>query len=343
MAKKTTTPIVPNELTYAGNQLNPTITPDAPPVEDTPQVRCTDGSYAASLEECPQLTTDEYNPDIGWSPDPEGDQGDFISGFGEDEDSALADIYDAIGGESWTNLNFEEWKELYKDDFPTWDKSVYKRQTENIEAGMALLGEQLKLTKESAELSAESLRFTTGAALEDAGANREAAVRAAGGLQTGAIEKKFDNAYDRILRGFDFDAEGQEIALSQSLIDVEGRRLDYGMDLLNVVENYQDSMWDLIVANKTLQKGPDNNVNTGFAYTGDYNLSDPIYEVREDYDRGSGQNLIKDTIERRTEDNKLINENTGEPHTLESCRELIESTGGTWEVGMFTRAGGCKT
>ena len=321
----------------------PTIAPDAPPVEDTPQVRCIDGSYAASLEECPQATTDEYDPDIGWNPDPEGNQGDFITGFGEHEDSALIDVYEAIGGESWTNLSFEQWKELYGDDFPTWDESIYKKQTENIEAGMSLLGEQLDLTKKSAELSAESLRFTTGAALEDTTASREAAVRAGGGIYSGAMEKKFDNAYDRILEGFDFEAESQEIALSQSLIDIEGRRLDYGMDLLNVVENYQDTMWDLIVASKPLQKAPDNNVGTGFAYTGDYNLSDPIYEVREDYDRGSGQNLIKDTIERRTEDNKLINENTGEPHTLESCRELIESTGGTWEVGMFTRAGGCKT
>tara|TARA_Y100000593_G_scaffold6087_1_gene11709 strand:- start:3613 stop:4950 length:1338 start_codon:yes stop_codon:yes gene_type:complete len=241
----------------------PTIAPDAPPVEDTPQVRCIDGSYAASLEECPQATTDEYDPDIGWNPDPEGNQGDFITGFGEHEDSALIDVYEAIGGESWTNLSFEQWKELYGDDFPTWDESIYKKQTENIEAGMSLLGEQLDLTKKSAELSAESLRFTTGAALEDTTASREAAVRAGGGIYSGAMEKKFDNAYDRILEGFDFEAESQEIALSQSLIDIEGRRLDYGMDLLNVVENYQDTMWDLIVASKPLQKAdgwtpPDN-------------------------------------------------------------------------------------
>ena len=45
------------------------------------------------------------------------------------------------------------------------------------------------------------------------------------------------------------------MALEASMMDIEGRRLDYELDLDQTVINFEDRMWDLISTEKEGQKG----------------------------------------------------------------------------------------
>ena len=173
-------------------------------------------------------------------------EGTFIQEEGEDPNQSYKEIYDAIGGEGWTNMGFDEWLETYKEDFPTWEGSIYEAKYKNLDATIDMLGDERELSERSQALEAEALRFTQGAELENITGQREALIRAGGGLRSGAQEKKVESAYDRVLRGFDLEADRQQISTEQSLIDFEKKSRQYDVDLDQIVVDYQDSMDALI-------------------------------------------------------------------------------------------------
>lgn len=286
-------------------------------------VTCLDGTTADTFAECPQ--TIDYEEDRGWTPDPTGETGDFITGTGEDSDSALRDIFEALGGASWfgseegtyadtaegNEAAFQEWKNMYGEDFPEWTGSTYEKKSDIIQSKMGILSETLDLTKKAADIKSESLRFTTGQDLENLQGSREAIMRAGGGLQSGQREKKIDSAYDRILKGYNYTADAAEISLSQSLLDIEGRQMSYETDLLDIVQNYQDNMWDLISSASEMQggggtgdivtptidscgRGPDApdymNPDCGTRVTDEnQEFIDPEYDGLDEQDHGQGQ------------------------------------------------------
>tara|TARA_R100000808_G_C2153043_1_gene162879 strand:- start:4245 stop:5471 length:1227 start_codon:yes stop_codon:yes gene_type:complete len=298
--------------------------------------RCIDGSYAATPQDCPQATLNPYTDDRGWEPDPliwnpeteryEHKQGDFISGVGEHEDSWLIDIYEAIGGKDWTNLSFEEWKAEYGADFPGWEGSTFEQKTENIESMIGLLEEEKRLTKEGAELKADDLRFTKSSELESMGDSAEAIIRSRGfGQRTGQMQQKADSAYDRIVSGFDFQADANELALEGSLINIEGRRLDYGQDLLDIVENYQGRMWDLITAAKPLQEGPE-------VIPGCMDPEDPNYNPNANKDDGSCTEVFAGVQGDEVLKNEVMSSCMQAGHSQAEC----ESAGVDWATELYT-------
>ena len=279
-------------------------------------VPCLDGTTAETPEECPSLYT--YEEDRGWEPDPTGETGDFITGSTEeDPDSALRDIFEALGGAKWfgdyqdspqgEESAFQEWKEMYGDEFPVWTGSTYEKKSDLVQAQLGLLEEEIKLSGKAADLKADALRFTKGQELENIGEGHEAILRSSGGLITGAREKKVDSAYDRILKGFDYEASSQEISRAQSMIDYESKSLEYKDDLLDIVQNYQDNMWDLIVGMTELQGGA-----------------------------GSGETVIhKDSCGRGPEDPDYMNPYCGIPETepTDPNQEFIDPYDGYDEQG----------
>ena len=281
-------------------------------------VTCLDVTTADTFAECPQ--TIDYEEDRGWTPDPTGETGDFITGSTEeDPDSALRDIFEALGGASWFGTYddneagresaFQEWKEMYGGEFPVWTGSTYEKKSDLVQARLGLLEEEIKLSGTAADLKADALRFTKGQELENIREGHEEILRSSGGLITGEREKKVDSAYDRILKGFDYEATSQEISRAQSMIDYEGRSIGYQDDLLDIVQNYQDNMWDLIVGMTELQggagsgetidhtdscgRGPDApdymNPDCGTAVTDEVDEHDDPYDGYDNQDDGQGQ------------------------------------------------------
>ena len=222
--------------------------PQATTCQEQGKIECTNGSCADTLEECGSIY-DDYSKDIGYEP-----EGEFITDKPETSyDDALHDVYLAIGGKEWTGLGFEEWVEKYGDTFPQWEGSEYEAQSELLESQLGLLKPALELKMESYDFQEEQNRWQTTTALEDQSFAREALVRSTGGLGTGHMEEQIKTAYDRVLEGFDYDQEAIDMERENSLIEFEKKKLTYEFDLSTVVSDFQDSMWNLIAANKELQ------------------------------------------------------------------------------------------
>ena len=122
-----------------------------------------------------------------------------------------------------------------------------------LESQLGLLKPELELKMESYDFQEEQNRWQTTTALEDQSFAREALVRSTGGLGTGHIEEQIKTAYDRVLEGFDYGQEKIDMERENSLIEFEKKKLTYEFDLSTVVSDFQDSMWNLIAANKELQ------------------------------------------------------------------------------------------
>jgi hypothetical protein len=146
---------------------------------------------------------------------------------------------------------------MYASDFPTWAGSESEKKSDLIESKLGMLPELMDLSMRGSELESETSKLQAGTELEGVLDNREAMIRAGGGMKTGQSEDKVQSTYDRVLSGFDLQQEGIDIKRESSLFDFEGRRLDYQMDLSSVKSDFQDRMWDLISGSLDKYKGCD--------------------------------------------------------------------------------------
>ena len=144
---------------------------------------------------------------------------------------------------------------MYGSDFPTWAGSESEQRSDIIESKLGMMPELMDFSKRGFDLESEITRLDVGTELEGIRENREAMIRAGGGMQTGQMEGKVQSTYDRVLSGFDLQQEGIDIKRESSLFDFEGRRLDYQLDLSGVKQDFQDKMWDLISSSLDKYKG----------------------------------------------------------------------------------------
>ena len=230
---------------------DPAITVDHVPSDDNAciaagKVQCVDGSCAETLAECAALL--EYDETIGYDPSPnilneetgeyEDVAGDFIG------ESRLSDIYTALGGYDYLEMYFETWADEYGDEYSSYYGSIYEERQRLIEENLGLLGAELDLTKRQAELKAEYTRYQSTESLKDLYLDVESRIRAGGDfIDTGKTEKIAASAYDKVLDGFNFEADAQELDLEGDLINIQGRTTGYELDLNELVQNYQDNMW----------------------------------------------------------------------------------------------------
>lgn len=258
------------------------------------QVVCDDGSCADSQENCPSSVVDNETDEctaIGFftcpdgtcvesqmdcSPDDDGDPLDTEDGTYYDDYSMLGDeaeseffddpettdideglraVYDEMGGFAWTGLSYETWVERYGDVFPEWEGSEYQEQYSILQKELGLLQADVDLTKRTAILEEEQLRWSTQQDLEDMSSSMEAAIRKAGGLQSGAREEQIQSAYDKVLQGFDFQQAEDDLKLESAMITAEEKHLGLEFDLSQTVINFEDRMWDLIGIEKEGQYG----------------------------------------------------------------------------------------
>ena len=216
---------------------------------------CANGDCVHNQGDCGQLY--KYDTDLGYTP-----EGEFIDVKGTEEDEGLRAIYDVIGGETWTDKSFEEWSDMYRDTFPTWEGSSYQAQSELIESQLAMLPHMMRLKEESFVLRADKAATETADTLTDIGSSREALIRTGGGLIKGETQEKIDTAYDRVLKGFDYGLDAIELEKEASLMDFENRRLDFDFDLQDIVQTFDEKMWELIRTNKQAMKAPNDGTGT---------------------------------------------------------------------------------
>ena len=214
-------------------------------------VQCATGGCASTIEECESIY-DDYNQSMNITA-----EGEFIDNLATEENEALRDIYEGIGGAGWTGLSFEDWSAQYGNEFPVWEGSLEQEQYQLVQAQMGLLGAETENVKEAFKLGGEQMRYKSSAELESIGQAREGVIRQGGGLQSGQREEKIESAYDQVLKGFDFDVRSHELSYEQDLIGLEGRKLGYELDLSTTVSDFQDKMWNLIAAKQDMQKGDD--------------------------------------------------------------------------------------
>jgi len=241
---------IPNALGNCPGYKNPIYDPVDMPVDDSyldemscvekGLVQCATGECANTKEKCPDIY-DDYNKSMNITA-----EGEFIDKPTTEENEALRDIYEGIGGFGWTGLSFEDWSAKYGDEFPEWAGSLEQEQYQLVQAQMGLLGAETENVEEAFKLGVEQMRYKSSAELESIGQAREDLIRKGGGLQSGQREEKIESAYDQVLKGFDFDVRSQELSYEQDLIGLEGRKLGYELDLSTTVSDFQDKMWDLI-------------------------------------------------------------------------------------------------
>ena len=217
------------------------------------QITCWDGSLASTYDQCPDIGA-AWDPASGIGIDPEtGELGTGV--FGDDwiapawwddpstteEDERAQYIYQKVGGELGTGMEFVDFWAKHGEDFPTWGESGFAAKYENVLEQLGMLNTTIRLASEDFNLNLDQFSTRKQAHIEtaltqkeDIGMQMESQFIGTGGVVSGrrteaaeAASEKVTQALGLEFRGIDLESDLLETSYEGELVAIEGRKISY--------------------------------------------------------------------------------------------------------------------